>query len=214
MKIITVSREFGSGGRELGKRIADIIGCAYYDKEVIAAIAEDSNLDEEYIERLMATPRFRAYPITIGRTFSYPYYTQQNEIKLLLSRQRVLKSLADQGDCVIMGQGADYTLREYQPLNLFIYATMESKLRRCKERAPEDENLSDKELKRKILQIDEERAKQYKMLTDSKWGKKENYHLCINTTGMAIKTLAPLIAEYARYWFGVEIHENTINGTV
>lgn len=211
MKIITISREFGSGGRELGKRMADIIGCAYYDKEIIAAIAKDSNLDEGYIESLMATPRFRAYPITIGRTFSHPYFTQQNEIKLFLSRQRVLKSLVDQGDCIIMGQGADYTLREYKSLNLFVYATMESKLCRCKERAPKDENLSDKELKRKILQIDVERAKQYKMLTDSKWGQKENYHLCINTTGMEIKTLAPLIAEYARCWFGVRIHENTIS---
>lgn len=211
MKIITISREFGSGGRELGKRMADIIGCAYYDKEIITAIAEDSRLDEVYIENIMAAHRFRTYPITIGRTFSYPYFTQQNEIKLLLSRQRVLKSLAAQGDCIIMGQGADYILREYQPLNLFVYATMESKLYRCKERAPEGEHLSDKELKRKVLQIDEERTKQYKMLTDSKWGKKENYHLCINTTGMEVKTLAPLIAEYAKSWFGVEIHENTIN---
>lgn len=61
--------------------------------KIITAIAEDSHLDEVYIENIMATYRFRTYPITIGRTFSYPYFTQQNEIKLLLSRQRVLKTL-------------------------------------------------------------------------------------------------------------------------
>lgn len=209
MRIITISREFGSGGRELGKRLADQLGYAYYDKEIIAAVAKDSGMDEGYIEKLLGTPRFRAYPITIGRTLSYPAFAQQNEINLLLSRQRVIKHLAAQGDCIIMGQGADRTLREYHPLNLFIYADMESKLRRCKERAPDEEHLTDKELQRKILQVDAGRAKQYELIAAAKWGQKENYHLCVNTTGMKIKTLVPLIAEYAGCWFGGTGDENT-----
>ncbi|RHS37269.1 cytidylate kinase-like family protein [Coprobacillus sp. AF09-1A] len=204
MRIITISREFGSGGRELGKRMADILGCAYYDKEIITAIAKDSHMDEKYIERLLSTSDFLAYPITIASTFSYPTFIQNHEVDLLLSRQRVIKHIATQGDCIIMGQGADSILSGCQPLNLFVYADMQAKLNRCKERAPKDENLTDQQLQNKILQVDEGRARQYEFISAKEWGEKGNYHLCINTTEMNIKDLAPLIAEYAELWFEVK----------
>lgn len=201
MRIITISREFGSGGRELGKRMADLLGCAYYDREIIAAIAKENRLDEEYVEKMMERPLFMAYPITIGCTLSYPAYAHQNEINILISQQRVIKKLAEQGDCVVMGQGADGILNEYNPMKLFVYADMESKIKRCQERRPEGEHLTDREMQREIAKIDLNRARRYALITSSEWGKRENFHLCVNTAEIPIKALAPQMVEYARFWF-------------
>lgn len=204
MRMITISREFGSGGRELGKRLAGLLGCAYLDKEIIAAIAKEDSLDEKYVEKMMEKPSFMMYPITIGCTLSYPVYAQQNEINLLISQQRVMKELAAQGDCVIMGQGADGILSEYNPMKLFVYADMESKIKRCQERRPKGEHLTDREMQREIVRVDAGRARRYEFITSSEWGKRENYHLCVNTSGIPIKALAEQMAEYARFWFGLK----------
>lgn len=201
MRIITISREFGSGGRELGKRMADLLGCAYYDREIIAAIAKENKLDEEYVEKMMERPLYMAYPITIGCTLSYPPYAHQNEINILISQQRMIKKLAKQGDCVVMGQGADSILNEYNPMKLFVYADMESKIKRCQERRPEGEQLTDSEMRREIAKIDLNRARRYALITSSEWGRRENFHLCVNTTGIQMKALAPQMVEYARFWF-------------
>lgn len=201
MRIITISREFGSGGRELGKRMADSLGCAYYDREIIAAIAEEDKLDAGYVENMLERPLLMTFPITIGCTLSYPAYMQQNEINILISQQRVMKKLAARGDCVVMGQGADSILKEYQPMKLFVYADMASKIKRCQERRPKKEHLTDREMQREIGKVDANRARRYELLTLSEWGNRENYHLCVNTTGIPIKALAPEIAKYAQFWF-------------
>lgn len=201
MRIITISREFGSGGRELGKRMADLLGCTYYDREIIAAIAEEDKLDEGYVEKMLEGPLLMTYPITVGCTLSYPAYSQQNEINILISQQRVMKKLAAHGDCVVMGQGADGILKEYQPMKLFVYADMESKIKRCQERRPEKEHLTDREMQREIGKVDANRARRYELLTLSDWGNRGNYHLCVNTTGIPIKALAPEITKYVQFWF-------------
>lgn len=202
MRIITISREFGSGGRELGKRMADILGFAYYDKEIITAIAQESNLDASYVEERMEHGA-RSYPITVGRTFSYPVFLQQCTTNILVARQKIIRALAAKGDCVIMGQSADMILQEHNPFNLFVYADMPAKITRCRERAPAGEGLTDRELAKKIRQVDTARAKGREMLSNGKWGQKENYHLCVNTTGVPVKALAPLIADYAKFWLGM-----------
>ncbi|MFV0363437.1 MAG: AAA family ATPase [Suipraeoptans sp.] len=200
MKIITISREFGSGGRELGKRMADLLGIAYYDREIIAAISKESKLDETYVAEILAKGILRSYPITIGRTFAYPTLSNQTANNILIAQQKVVKSLAEHGDCIIMGQSADILLKEQQPLSLFVYADMTSKISRCRERSMSDENLTDSGLRKQIKQIDAARASRYDMISSSKWGAKENYHLCINTTNIEIKAIAPQIAEYAKIW--------------
>lgn len=204
MKIITISREFGSGGRELGKRLADCLQFSYYDKEIILAVAENIGLNEAYVEEIMEKGQFCNYPITIGRSFSYPAYLQQNTTNLLVVRQKIIKALAAQGDCVIVGQSADVVLQEFSPFNLFVYADSDSKIKRCRERSPEGECLTDKDLLKKMKQVDAARAKSRTMLSGLKWGKKESYHLCVNTTGVQIKTLAPHIADYAKYRLGIQ----------
>lgn len=199
MQVITISREFGSGGRELGKRMADELGYVYYDKEILSRLAQQSGLEEEYLEKIMEGKTH--YPIVYGRTFvsNFSFQYQQNKTELLLKQQQILKDLAQKGNCVIVGRGADVVLSDYQPFNLFVYADMESKIKRCRKYADEHENLTERELVGKIQQVDRSR-KQYYELLGKKWGLKENYHLCVNTTGLEIKEMIPALSQYAQNW--------------
>lgn len=130
MKIITVSREFGSGGRELGKRLSDCLGWPYYDREIISAVARRNALDEGYVEDALEQGHFRGVPLTIGRTFAYLPSMPHDSRQLLQEQRRVLRALAAHGDCIIVGRNADLILAEHRPLKLFVYADLESRLRR------------------------------------------------------------------------------------
>lgn len=201
MNIITISREFGSGGREVGKRIADILGYAYYDREIITAIAEKHDFNENYVESMLENGFSFCMPVTYGRTFSYSDVGGQQAIQLLSTQCKMLKEIASKGNCVIVGRSANIILEDMNPLNIFVYADMESKVRRCRERASGNENLKDSELKRKIKQIDSNRAKHQRFLSEKKWGDKEGYHLCVNTSDADIKAISSIIAEYAKGYF-------------
>ena len=202
MKIITISREFGSGGRELGKRLADELGIPCYDHEIIEMIAEQNGFDERYVANVSEKSIEAAYPLTIGHRFAMPsvQFVDQT-IRVVAAQRQIVENFAKQGDCVIVGRCADVILADMHPLNLFVYADMESKLQRCKDRAPDGENLSDTELMRMIRQIDKQRAQHRQMYSDSKWGAKESYHLCLNTSGKEIKELIPALAQFVKAWF-------------
>ncbi|MDO4336735.1 MAG: cytidylate kinase-like family protein [Eubacteriales bacterium] len=200
-KIITISREFGSGGRELGKRLAEALGMAYYDREIVTALAEKSGLAEEYIENVSERGIPRYYPITYARTFTRLPAFSEPHMKVLNEQNRLLLELAGKSDCVIVGRCADVILREYQPLKLFVYASPESKMQRCRLREEEGRHYTDRELKRRMAQIDSGRAR-YRELTDgNKWGEKSGYHLCINTTELEIKSLVGAVCEFASCYF-------------
>lgn len=201
-KIITISREFGSGGRELGKRLAEILNIAYYDYEIITEIARKSGLAEEYVNSIVEKQGITYYPITIGRTLSSPIRPQIDlNTKIYIEQHNIIKELASKSDCVMIGRCTDYILRGYNPYNLFVYAGIESRLQRCRQRAPEDENLSDAEMERKIRGIDRERAKYHKFFTDQKWGEKQNYSLCINTTNVTVKDIVLPLSELIKATF-------------
>lgn len=203
MKIITISREFGSGGREVGKRLADELKIAYYDKEIITAVAKNSELDEGYVERILEQDAPRSFPLSFGHSFAFVDFSQQNYTKALVAQQSFIIQLARKGeDFIIVGRSADVILNEYSPLNIFVHADMDSKIDRCIDRAPEDEELTRREYEKRIKQIDSARARHRSLLADTPWGKKESYHLCVNTTGKEIKNLVPGIAAYAKAWFG------------
>lgn len=197
MRIITVSREFGSGGRELGKRLADILQINYYDREIITMLAEQSKLDEHYLESVMDNQTFRSFPVTYGRTF---LSGQNQAVQLLVQQHNIIKAIAEKKqDFVIVGRSADVLLQEYHPFRLFVYAEMQDKQKRC--RAYDKTNLSDKELQRKIRQIDKNRAECHAFVSDTRWGDKKGYQLCVNTSGMEIKQLAEVTAEFAKTYF-------------
>ena len=200
MSVITISREFGSGGRELGKRLADELGYDYYDREIVDEIAKKSELDENYVAYALDGGMFRNFPVHFGRTFSYSPTLMANETKLLAEQNKLLKELASKGNCIIVGRAADVILRDFKPFNLFIYSDMPSKLQRCKEKGYEHEDLTDKEIIRKIKRIDADRKRYHGVISDIPWGDKRGYHLCVNTSGREVKSLVPLVAAYYRLW--------------
>lgn len=204
MKIITISREFGSGGRELGKRLADILGFDYYDREIITAIADKKGLNPNYVEKMLENHAWQTVPLTYRHSFtgSAVMHTPHNHTELLLEQTNVLESIAKNGkDCIIVGRNADFILRKYNPLNFFVCADIESRVERCIERADSDELLTPKKIRQKIRTIDKNRAKTRAIISGSKWGDRSQYNLIINTTGWEIKNLAPAVADFANGWF-------------
>lgn len=116
MKVITISREFGSGGRELGKRLADELGFDYYDKEIITAIAQGQGLDENYVEKALEHHIWRSVPLAFGRSFTGAVALQSTQTSLLLEQKRVIERIAEAGkNCVIVGRNADFILRDVHP---------------------------------------------------------------------------------------------------
>ena len=202
MKIITISREFGSGGREMGRRLADLYGFAYYDKEIIIEIAANKGLDEGYVKQILEEGGWQNVPLTYGRTFS-SVAIQSPQIDILIEQKHVIEEIAKAGkDCVIVGRNADVLLETYHPFNIFVCADMDSKIRRCIERAPEGEHLTERELKRKIHKIDKNRALTREIITGREWGEPSAYHLIVNTASWQIEELAPAVLAFSKAWFG------------
>lgn len=202
MKIITISREFGSGGRELGKRMADILGFDYYDREIIAEIARRQQMDEQYVEKTLDHHAWQMVPLTFHQSFAGGAMIQTAQTNLLLEEKKVLEGIAKlEHDCIIVGRNADVLLKDYKPFNLFVCASTEAKIRRCRERASQDEALTDRQIERNAREIDRSRARTRDMLTDSRWGDRANYHLIVNTTEWSIKNLAPVVADFCQQYF-------------
>lgn len=201
-QIITISREFGSGGRELGKRLAELLGCDYYDREIIAAIARQSGLDEGYVERTLEGSGWQAMPLTFRHSFAAVNAMQDTQTRLLLEQRRVIEGIAKAGkSCVIVGRSADVLLAGERPFRIFVCAELEAKIRRCMERAAEGEALSHREIQQNIRRIDKGRARVRELLAGGAWGGGSTYHLTVNTTDWEIKELAPAVADFASRWF-------------
>lgn len=195
MKIVTISREFGSGGRELGKKIAEILGYDYYDREIITTIAERHDMDEKYVEYALNNHAWQTIPLTFHHSFLSPALFTAPQTKLLNEQKQVIEEIAKAGkDCVIVGRNADVLLEEYNPFNIFVCADMSAKIKRCQERAEDGENLSEKEIKRNINRIEKNRARTRFLIADGEWGHRKSYHLIVNTTDWEIDKLAQAVA--------------------
>ena len=202
MRIITISREFGSGGRELGKRMADILDFDYYDSEIISAVAKNSGFDEHYVESTLNNHGWQSFPITFQSTLASSSYMSSNKVELLLEQKRVIEQIAEIGkDCIIVGRNADYLLKNYKPFNLFVCASKEAKLRRCMHRAKENEKISERSMLRKMKLIDRSRAHTRAILSHTVWGDRNQYHITVNTTELDIKSTAKLLSDLALAWF-------------
>ena len=202
MKIVTISREFGSGGRELGKRLADVLGFDYYDREIITAIAQAQGMDEGYVEKSLEDHAWQQIPLTYGRSFASSAIMQSTQTNLLIEQKRVLDGIAKAGkDCVIVGRDADVLLSAEKPFSIFVCASMDDKVRRCMERAAEGENLTRKAMEQNIRRIDKARARSREMISDAKWGQGSSYRMTVNTTGWEIKDLTEAVADFVRRWY-------------
>ena len=194
-RIITIGREFGSGGRELGRHIAGELGIAYYDREIVAEIAKRTSMSENYIQQIVERRPVTAFPVHVGRSFALPLISpvwEQGQV-IFQEQHSIIREMAQKSDCVIVGRCADYILREQKPLRLFIYSDMESKMARCRANGEDAAKMTDKELKQHINEVNKSRAKYYEFYTGQIWGDRMNYDLCVNTTGIDIAKAAALV---------------------
>lgn len=201
-RVITIGREFGSGGRELGVRLAENLGFAYYDKEIVTAIVNHTDLAEGFVNEIVEGKSYRYFPISIGQSMSLTMDYQIHQMQTIIKAQTdVIKEMALKSDCVIVGRCADYILKdlrdagEIELFRLFVYAEPESRLKRCLDRSTEEENLTEKEMEKQIRRINKERAAYYEDYTLQKWGDKSNYDICLNTSFMVIEEMVPHLAK-------------------
>ncbi len=197
--VITIGREFGSGGRELGRRLADILGIAYYDKEIILEIEHKTPFSKEYIEEVSENRPVPLFPIHYGNTWapvSDPHFEQS--IDVFRAQSDIIKDMAHKSSCVIIGRCADFILKDDHPIRIFVYADMAQKVDRCKKREKSDSNLTDKEIIKNIKKIDKKRKKYYEFYTGQAWGERKNYDMMINTTNADIKEIAEMLASFIK----------------
>ena len=195
-KIITIGREFGSGGREFAKHMAEALGFAYYDGEIIAAIAKRSSLAEGYVSQVVEQRIRTYYPITVATTLSVP---QDDAIfavtrSIYAAQSEILREMARKSSCVIVGRCADHILAEFHPLRIFLYADMAERIARCRTMGEDFQGASDKVLERKIREVDRSRAQYYRFYTGKAWGDRLNYDLCINAGGLNLAAAARAIS--------------------
>ena len=195
-KIITIGREFGSGGREFARKLAELINFPYYDREIIIEISKRTSLSEKYVQNIAENKPVIPFPIHTGRTFFaiMPDYGQSVQTE----QHILIRELAARSNCVIVGRGADYILRDLKPLRIFVYSDIESKIKRCRENQSKDYEegeMTDKELAKKIEQINKTRADYYEFYTGQKWGDKINYDICVNTNSMTPCKLAEVVKD-------------------
>lgn len=191
-KVITISREFGSGGKYIGILVAKKLGIPCYDRDIIEKIAEESGFVDDFIKRVSEyapSKSIFAYSF-VGRSAS----GESIEDKIFAIQEKVIRELADKGPCVIVGRSADYILRKYDTLDVFVYAPLEDKIARTMR----FKNLSEKEAKKLVKDTDKKRSINYKYYTGKNWGERENYTVMLNSTALGIEKTAEFIAEIYR----------------
>lgn len=196
--IVTISRQYGSGGREIGRLLAERLGVPLYDKELIVLAAKKSGFAEELFEENEdKTPNSLLYSLVMGSYSIGNRGLGSVEMPLndrvFLIQSDIIKSVAAQGPCVIIGRCADYVLKNEHPCtNVFIHAALESRVKR----AVECYGLAADKAQPAVLKTDKRRANYYNYYANQKWGKAENYHLCLDSGALSFEQNAALIASY------------------
>ena len=189
-RIITISREFGSGGRFIGEEVAKKLGIAYYDKNIIGQIAEKSGLSPEYIqENAELSPKKGLF----AYAFSGRDITGKSVEDMVYEAQRnIILELAEKEPCVIIGRNADYILQDRDDvLNVFIHGDMPEKIKRITGLY----NVKEKEAVKMMADTDKRRRTNYSFYTDQNWGKASNYTLCLNSSQLGYDRCEMIIME-------------------
>lgn len=184
-KIITISRQFGSGGGEIGKKLAEELNLPFYDKNIINIAAKDSGFSEDILEYSEEMPiNSLLYSIATGSGIGgIGLAGLPLGDKLFLAQFDAIKKIASEGPCVIIGRCADYVLNDLDNvINIFIHADFEKR----RERIAKTHSLTDEEAKKKIDKVDKRRAAYYYHYTLEKWGTATRYDLCINSSALGI----------------------------
>ena len=199
-RIITISREFGSGGRTIGKLAAEKLGIPCYDKEIITATAKNSGFCEEMIENHDERPTSSFLYNLVMDTYSFGYNASSFvdmpiSHKVFLAQFDTIKKIAQEGPCVIVGRCADYALTDFDNvINLFIYGDEECKIKRIKERF--DDVKTDDQAREMMNKKDKQRQSYYNYYSSKKWGRADSYDLCINSSVLGIDGTVKFILQY------------------
>ena len=205
MRIITVSRQFGSGGRELGKRLSDLLGWDYYDREIIQMLSEQQGLDPEYVHKVLSGHGWHQYQLTYRNSFRQPMGAAWRHTEVLVKQREIIREIAAEGnDCVIVGRDADVILHDMVPFRIFVCADLQSRLARCsrfEEKKEPGERLTEAEILRNIRRIDRNRRQIREILTGKSAADGSAFDLTVNATDWDIKKLAEAVAEFSGRWF-------------
>ena len=204
-RIITVSRQFGSGGRELGKRPSDLLGWDYYDREIIQTLSEEQGLDPEYVHKTLSGHGWHHYQLTYRNSFRQLAGANWRNTEVLVKQREIIREIAEEGsDCIIVGRDADVILHEEHPFRIYVCADIRNRLERCmrfEEKKEPEERLTEKEILRNIRRIDRNRRQIREILTGKSATDGSAFDLTVNATGWDIKKLAEAVAEFSGRWF-------------
>ena len=189
--VITVGREYGSGGRLIAQKAAEALGIPFFDRSIINMAAEETGLSADFIRR---TEQQKT------SSFLYNLYMSTQSLpvndQVFIAQSEVIRRVAAEGPCIIVGRCADYVLRsqsDVDALNLFIHAPMEERIRRVRE----EYKVQAPDLRLYILKQDKNRAAYYEHFTDGQWGKAQNYHLAVSS-GLGLETIVRLLTDLMR----------------
>ncbi|WP_044912784.1 cytidylate kinase-like family protein [Butyrivibrio sp. WCE2006] len=198
--IITIGRQFGSGGREIGMKVAEHFGIKFYDKELLTRAASESGFAKEMIQDHDERPTTSFLYNLVMDTYSFGYNSSSFvdmpiSHKIFLAQFDTIKKIADEGPCVIVGRCADYALADYKNvLNIFIHGDEDDKIQRVMDRYP-DVTTKDKALEM-LIKKDKQRQSYYNYYSSKKWGRSDTYDLTINSSVLGIDGTVKLITQF------------------
>ncbi|MCD7889132.1 MAG: cytidylate kinase-like family protein [Oscillospiraceae bacterium] len=198
-RIVAISRELGSGGRTIGKLVAEKKSIPYYDRELIDEAAKVSGIPSEYIEKSdQRVTSSLLYNIAMGSSYGYGMLEEASSqsipitTKVFCAQQEIIRGYADAGSCVIVGRCADYILRDRDDvLRVFIYADMDKRI----EHGVKEYGMQKETAHKEIARSDHERAHHYNMFTDRTWGDRRNYDIMLNSGEFGYENCAKIICE-------------------
>ncbi len=199
--VITIGRQYGSGGRELGQILAKRLGFEFYDEELVTMAAEKNKMHKDILKAVdEKATKSLLYTLVTGSDLRFLNSSVQYEMpindKLFITQSEIIKGLADKSSCVIVGRCADYVLRDsaQKCLHLFIYADLEKRI----ERISRKYDLSPEKAKDKINKIQKSRKAYYNYYSNREWGNVSNYDLCVNTGVLGLEKSAELIESFIK----------------
>lgn len=197
--IITIARQFGSGGREIGEKLALKLEIPYYDKSLIHLAAKDSGIDEDLFDFADEKAYHSFWTASVGNNCFYgnrisPFNEMPMNDKLFLIQSNIIKKLADDGSCVIVGRCADSILRDDpKAISVFIHSSEQDRL----DRIIHSYGIESKDARDVMIKTDKRRAAYYNYYSGEKWGRADNYDLSINSGAVGIEGAVDLIIKFA-----------------
>lgn len=195
--IVNIGRQLGSGGRQIGKKLADNLNFAYYDKELINLASKESGLNKKIFEKVDEKNNFSFFENFLGLQFSKNYLGNDTLFKI---QSDIIKDLANKKSSVFVGRCADYILREHPLiLNIFITADKEDRAKRTAER----KNISEEEAWKLNDKTDRQRKEYYNFYSNRGWGRASSYHLCINSSVLGMDETTNYILSFVKQKFNL-----------